>query len=95
MAVDTGPAPPASHEHALNLLRARGIAAKEIIRVESDSVLYLNASGRAMTAWVACSATGRVTDVRYEPGFPAYPSPGLEPRTPLSRDAATQDMDGA
>lgn len=49
-----------------------------IVSVDRDSILYINALGRARTAWLHHFATGRV-GVTIEAGFSADPPVGLHP----------------
>ena len=63
---------PGVHINALNLLRQRGVAVDRVIRVNTDSVLYISANGRPMTAWLAYRE-GRL-DLGYEGGFQAVPA---------------------
>lgn len=66
---------PDLHQDAHNLLRQHGFGVTKIIRVNPESILYLSATGRPMTAWVR--AEGKKLTVRHEPGFCAWPRHGL------------------
>ncbi len=80
------PVEPAVHKHAAAFLRDRGMRVKQIIRVDSESILYLNGAGRAMTAWIVTGigATWTHTEV----GFSAHP-PADRPSL-ISRDETDQ-----
>lgn len=75
--VPAAPTVPSAHVHALHLLRSKGLRVKEVVRVDPDSILYLDARDQPMTAWVQSDETGTKVEVRYEPGFPAEPTNGL------------------
>lgn len=82
---------PAAHHNARMLLRQHGLTVTGIVRVEPDAILYLGVTRCPMTAWLHW--TGARLDVTYEPGFPAWPTPGLEPSHILSREDAQADLE--
>ena len=66
---------PAAHRHAAGLLRQHGLQVYDVVRVEADCILYLAGPRHPMTAWL--SLAGARWQIASEPGFPAWPDPGL------------------
>lgn len=68
-------AEPASHADARAVLEEHGLGVEEIVKVDSDCVLYVSKTGRAVTAWLtvteADTNTGRALKVAVEAGFVA------------------------
>ena len=92
-AVSVTPYQPPSHAHAAGMLRARGVTCQRVIAVATDSILYLGAGGTAMTAWLH-RGKDKILEIRYEPGFPAEPSPGLKvTHTLYPHDPTALDLD--
>jgi hypothetical protein len=69
-------------DEAMMLLQAHGCTVTKIQRVHLDSILYLGASERPMTAWLT-RHPGRI-EVRTESGWKAEPACGLLPRPDLA-----------
>lgn len=69
------PTDPPSHVDARELLLHRGYFPKDIIRVDTDCILWVNEMDRAQTAWLHATAEGSSirTLLRVEAGFPAWP----------------------
>lgn len=69
------PTDPPSHVEARTLLQTRGYHPQDIIRVDSDCILWVNHMGRAQTAWLHASVEGSSirTLLNVEAGFPAWP----------------------
>lgn len=57
------------HDHACRLLRDHGVEIARVVRVDIDSVLYIDPAGRARTAWLHVHGTDLV--VYDEAGFSA------------------------
>lgn len=56
-------------DHARRLLSHGGLSIAEVIRVDVDSVLYVDRAGRPRTAWLRFAAGDLV--IEDEPGFSA------------------------
>jgi hypothetical protein len=56
-------------DHARRLLSHSGLRISEVVRVDVDSVLYIDPDQRARTAWVRIDADQLV--IQDEPGFSA------------------------
>jgi hypothetical protein len=56
-------------DHACRLLRRFGLQVAQVVRVDVDSVLYVDRSGQPRTAWL-CAGPSEVV-VHDEPGFSA------------------------
>lgn len=79
------------NRNARTLLRQRGIPVKQVVRVNSDSILYVTPAGAPMTAWL--HYTGTRLDLNYEPGFPAEPAGWVPTPAVLDRDKAREDLE--
>lgn len=79
--------------NAADLLRKRGISVKKVLWVFPDSIFYVGSKDRQMTAWL--SYDGTRLDVTFEPGMPAWPTPGLVKQPLLSAAAAKEDLEAA
>jgi hypothetical protein len=71
-------AEPPSHVHARQLLEENSIVVKTVVRANPDSILYVNGSGVAMTAWTHTLPNGHTRIVGTELGFAANPTPYLQ-----------------
>lgn len=77
MTLDTG-REPACHVDARMLLRKQSVADPTIVRVDVDSILFLDAHGKPFTAWIYRAKTmDGGTRLRFTPGFEAEPPEGL------------------
>jgi hypothetical protein len=65
------PIPP-SHVHARKQLEDAGIKVRRIIAANPEAILFVNESGRVITAW----SEVKLSKVAFlcEPGMPAWPS---------------------
>lgn len=60
------------------ILERNQMPCDHVVAVDRDSILYVNALGKARTAWLHHHKNGRVT-VKMVPGFVAEPPEGLHP----------------
>ena len=63
---------PPAHKHAFELLEAKSIQVEQIVRVDSDAILFLGPKG-ARTAWLRGGQITGTTRVCVEDGFPCEP----------------------
>ena len=64
-------------DDARKLLDEHGLDPDTIIRVNPESILFVNKAGKVMTAWLKVTThdtnTGAAISVSAEPGFPCEP----------------------
>lgn len=71
---------PSVESNAAEILRTHDLPCKQVIRVDTDSILFISGAGRAMTAWLTWD--GAKIRLFVESGFkadrPAYAAPPIE-----------------
>ena len=74
----------AIEDTARKLLKKHGIKAKGVLRVDPDSILYIDEDEIAMTAWLRYRA--RNLEIVVEPGFVAFRGVLFPDEIPVSAD---------